>query len=197
MDTCALMVRGVPVVFSQQVFAPVAVEVAPHAVNVIGVVLGVVVLEQKRAALHAVVVAFAFLQAAHPCEFDLVKACLADFVQPLVRLRSRLRAQVLLDESEQRALLIFAELAIGDAPVFPDGRFALVRVIARRGNADNGVGALRGDENSTSARPRSSSALSTRVPFIGPSRTSAGFAPKNCGLLPIDLPFTIVQFCEQ
>jgi hypothetical protein len=47
MDIYVLMVRGVPVVFCQQAFAPVAVEVAPHAVNVIGVVLCVVVLDQN------------------------------------------------------------------------------------------------------------------------------------------------------
>ena len=64
----------------QQVFAPVAVEVAPHAVNVIGVVLCVVVLDQKRAALHPVVVALTLLQAAHPGEFDPVETRLPDFV---------------------------------------------------------------------------------------------------------------------
>ena len=85
----------------QQVFAPVAVEVTPHAVNVIGVVLRVIVLDQKRAALHAVVVAFAFLQAAHPGEFDLVEARLADFVQPLACLRLWLRAKILLDQGQQ------------------------------------------------------------------------------------------------
>ena len=53
---CASMGRRIPVVLRQQVFAPVAVEVTPHAVNVIGVVVCVVVLDQKRAALYAVVV---------------------------------------------------------------------------------------------------------------------------------------------
>ena len=56
MGICASMGRRIPVVLRQQVFAPVAVEVTPHAVNVIGVVLCVVVLDQKRAALYAVVV---------------------------------------------------------------------------------------------------------------------------------------------
>ena len=35
--------------FCQQVFAPVTVEITPYAVNVIGIVLRVVVLDQKRA----------------------------------------------------------------------------------------------------------------------------------------------------
>jgi hypothetical protein len=55
MHACVLMMRDIPVVFGEKIFAPVAVKVAPHAVNVIGVVLRVIELDQKRAALHAVV----------------------------------------------------------------------------------------------------------------------------------------------
>jgi len=95
-------------VLPSQVFAPVTVEVSPNTVNVIGVVLRVVVFDQKRTALHTVIVAFASLQAAHPGEFDLVKAGVADFVQSRERLRARLRAQIFLDQSQQRALLFFA-----------------------------------------------------------------------------------------
>ena len=120
------MMRGIPVVFGQKVFAPVAVEVAPHAVDVIGVVLRVIELDQKRGALHAVVVAFAFLQAAHPGEFDLVETRLADFVEPLACLCGRLRAQVDLNQGQQRTLLLFAEFAVGDAFVILDGGLALV-----------------------------------------------------------------------
>ena len=49
----------------------------------------------------------------------------------------------------------------------------------------------------TSARPRSSSAASTRVPFFGPSRTSAGLLPMNCGVVASDFPATIVQCSER
>ena len=49
----------------------------------------------------------------------------------------------------------------------------------------------------TSARPRSSSAARTRVPFFGPSRTSAGLLPMNCGVVARDLPATIVQCSER
>jgi hypothetical protein len=102
------MVRGVPVVCCQQVFAPVTVEITPHAVNVIGVVLSVVVLDQKRGALHTVIVAFASLQASHPSEFYLIEAGVTDFLQTLARLCTRLRTQIFLDQSQQRALLLFA-----------------------------------------------------------------------------------------
>src|ERR1700730_16107149 len=121
-----LMMRGVRVVCRQQVFAPVAVKIAPHAVNVIGVVLSVIVLDQKGDALNAVVVAFAFVQSAHPGEFNLVQTRLAYFLQPLACLRWWLRAQVLLDQGQQHTLLVLAKLAVGDASVLLYCRFALV-----------------------------------------------------------------------
>ncbi len=83
MNTSVLVMRGVPVVLCQQVCAPVTVEIAPHAVNVIGVVLRIVVLDQKSAALHAVVVTFTFLQPAHPGKFDPLEARLTDLVKTL------------------------------------------------------------------------------------------------------------------
>ncbi len=90
--------RGILVVVCQKVFAEVAVEVAPGAVNVVGVVLRIVVFDEERAALHAVVVAFAFLQTAHPSEFNLVEARLTDFLEPLACLLSWLRAEVFLNQ---------------------------------------------------------------------------------------------------
>jgi len=44
---------------------------------------------------------------------------------------------------------------------------------------------------------RSLSTGSARWPFCGPSRTSAGLAPKNDGVVDTALPRTIVQFCER
>jgi hypothetical protein len=46
---------------AEQVSTKVAVEVAPHRVDVVPVVLGVVVLDQERRALDAVVMLFAAL----------------------------------------------------------------------------------------------------------------------------------------
>src|SRR5437763_17117106 len=59
-----VMVRRHLVMRLENVQAPVAFEVAPDGVDVVGVVLGVVVLDQEMAALDAVVVALALLQAA-------------------------------------------------------------------------------------------------------------------------------------
>ena len=94
--------------------------------DVIGIVLRVVVFDQECAALHAVVVAFAFFQAAHPGEFDLVEARQANFVEALACLRGRLGAEVFLNQGEEGALLIFGELAVGDAFIFLDGGGAIV-----------------------------------------------------------------------
>ena len=75
------------------VMSPVAVEVAPHAMNVIRVVLGIIVLNQKGAALDAVVMSLAFFEATHPCELDEIESGLANLVQPAARLRLWLSAR--------------------------------------------------------------------------------------------------------
>ena len=54
------------VVFPQQIFAEIPVELSPHSMDVIGVVLSIVVLEQKRGRLNPVVVALARLPSAGP-----------------------------------------------------------------------------------------------------------------------------------
>ena len=48
----------------------------------IGIILRIIVFDQERTSLHSVVVTLAFLQATHPGKPDLVKAGLANFIQP-------------------------------------------------------------------------------------------------------------------
>src|SRR6185369_14195694 len=60
------MMRRGSIVLGQQVCAPVPLEFPPHAVDVVGMVLGVVVLDQERRALNAVIGTLALLEAAHP-----------------------------------------------------------------------------------------------------------------------------------
>src|SRR2546423_1542483 len=67
-----------PVVRGEEVQAPVAFEVAPDGVDVVGVVLRVVVLDQEARTLDPVVVALTLLDAAHPGELNLVQPGLAD-----------------------------------------------------------------------------------------------------------------------
>src|SRR5258707_8581944 len=126
-----LMMRRVPVVFRQQVFPPVAMEVAPHAVDVVGTILCVVILDEKCASLNAIIMPFAFLEAAHPCEFDLIEARLFNLVESLDRLRPWLRAQIFLDQRHQHALLVFAEFAVSNAFVLLDRGLALDRKSTR------------------------------------------------------------------
>src|SRR5256885_9222919 len=137
--TRMLMVGRVPVVFRQQILAPVTVEVAPYAMNVVGVVLGIVVLDQKCAALHAIVMTLAFFQTTHPCEFDLIEARVPDLVESWDSLCSWLRTQVFLDQRHQRALLVFAELAIGDALVVLNRGLPLIarQYVIGRGSVDH------------------------------------------------------------
>src|SRR5262249_38459148 len=56
----------------QQVLAPIARELTPDAMDVVGLVLRVVVLNQERRRLNTIVVRIALLDAARPCEPDVL-----------------------------------------------------------------------------------------------------------------------------
>src|SRR5258708_27269221 len=64
------MVGGHSVMLGQEISAPVPLELSPHAVDMVRVVLGVVVLDQERGTLDAVVVALTFPEPAHPRDLD-------------------------------------------------------------------------------------------------------------------------------
>src|SRR6266571_7332118 len=76
-----LRVRDLLVVRPQGVFAKVVLEIAPDGVDVIGVVLGIVVLHQKSRALNAIIMALAGFQSARPGEMKVIVAGLADFAE--------------------------------------------------------------------------------------------------------------------
>ena len=61
------------------------------------------------------------------------------------------------------------------------------------------IAATRPDKSSafSNSRARSSSAGRVRSPFRGPSFTSAGFAPRNCGVEAISRPRTTVKLSER
>ena len=91
---CSLVMTGL-VVQLQQVHAEVAVEIAPDGVDVVGVVLRVVVFDQERRGLHAIVVRVALLGPAGPGEInilarllDLLFAGFRDLVRHVSRIRT-------------------------------------------------------------------------------------------------------------
>src|SRR5262245_4509649 len=72
-------------VLAQDVSSEVAVEIPPDRVNVVAVVLGVVVLDQERRALHAVIVLLALLGLAEPGKPHLVQPGTLDLADALGR----------------------------------------------------------------------------------------------------------------
>ena len=87
------------VVLSQQVDAEIVLEVSPDAVDVVGVVLGVVVFDQERRPLDAVVVRLSALEASGPREADLFDARLEDLAQVVA---GQLRAKPFRVEDDDR-----------------------------------------------------------------------------------------------
>src|SRR4029434_7596590 len=62
------------VVQLQQIHAKVAIKSAPHSMDVVRVVLGVIVLNEKRGALYRIVMRVATIQTACPGKMNLVDA---------------------------------------------------------------------------------------------------------------------------
>ena len=72
------------IVFAEQVFAEIVGRIAPHGMDVIGVVLRVVEFDQKRRAVQAVIMGLPRLQAAGPCETDVLEPRRRDLGQILI-----------------------------------------------------------------------------------------------------------------
>src|ERR1019366_3970573 len=93
------------VVQLQQIHAKVAVEIAPDGMDVVGVVLGVVVFDQKPRSLHPIVVRVALLNAAGPGEVDIL-ARLLDLLFAAFRYLVRHVSRILFDERHQQFELL-------------------------------------------------------------------------------------------
>src|SRR5688572_33245707 len=109
------MVRRVPVMFLEEIDAEVAVKVPPDRMNVIGVVLRVVILDQERRSLQAVVMRLAAQEPTHPREANVIQAGLAEPREARLGHSPRLGPGVLVDNREQEAALLGGEISEGNA----------------------------------------------------------------------------------
>lgn len=143
----------------------------PDRVDVIGLVLRVVVLDDQRRTMQPVIMRLMRLQAAGPGEMEALEACLAD---PRTLRLNRRRAQgadEFLDDPQ-------AEAAIPSAPkLTPTG---CRKLFSRPGPvmmSSKGLAAITAAARCLSRRgwrPRASSAPRTRSPALGPCSTVAG-----------------------
>src|SRR6187551_477308 len=111
------VMRRVLQMLREQIRAPVSVEVSPDRVNVVRVVLRVVVFDQKRRTLDAIVVPLPARQAAHPGELHSTESGQPDAREPRLRERFRLRARVLVDERQQQTALLAGEVGVRDPEI--------------------------------------------------------------------------------
>src|SRR5882757_5735970 len=79
-----VFVRDLFIVPPQDVVTEIIFQIAPHGVNVIGVVLRVIVFDQESRPLDAVVVRLSRLQSAGPGKMDLVQPGVIDFPHIIV-----------------------------------------------------------------------------------------------------------------
>ena len=180
-----LLIVALLIVIFQQVLAQVAVEIAPDAVDVVGVVLGVVVLDQERRALNR------GSSAGRPCSGRRPRRSRCSY--PTFSIWSSRAAATLLRHvvgvlAEQRHQLIELLRHSAWTRRIPEGcpwmaalRLFIVIISPGAFSAKIAVFFCSASSDVMRSRPRSSSAERTRKPVRGPSRTSAGLAPKKLG----------------
>ena len=115
-------------VLAQDVTAEVALQIAVHGVDVVGVVLRVVVFDQQRRAVHAVVVFLTAFDAACPGEVQLFEARTLEARESVLRGIGVQPAGVQLDQPPQ--LLLLGRVHVGGCQPF-DGERSHLRIIAR------------------------------------------------------------------
>ena len=170
------------VVLGQQVPGEVAAQVAPHGVDVIGLVLGVVVLDEQARPL-SVIVAGARLDWPGPPEAHLVESGVGDVGPGLVGDGGGRPIDVLAGAATRTATLQPVQPCVRDAARLPGSAATGSQREAMSAGALTAIRAIR-RWSSCSASISSRQVLLPRQgaqPACGPSSTVAGSAPKKCG----------------
>src|SRR3954452_2883638 len=101
--------------FAEQVFAKVILKIAPDRVDMVGVVLGVVVFEEERRGLKAIIMRLPFFNAPSPAKIDFLQAGFLDLLNIFAR---EIRTQALdvnSDQPHQRVTLSFRKVRSANA----------------------------------------------------------------------------------
>src|SRR3954447_2717778 len=99
--------RGLLVMFAKQVFTEITLEVTPDSMDVIGVVLGVVVLEQESRTLDTIIVRIPLFGSARPTEIDFIESCFLDAGEIFTGEVGTQSLDVSFDKMEQQSGLAF------------------------------------------------------------------------------------------
>src|SRR6266508_6061919 len=105
----------------QHIHVPVMCEIAPDTMDMIGMVLRIVILNQKRRPFDGIVVSLATLLGTSPGEAQLVQARPLD-PRPAVRAHLfRSSLDIVADQVDQMATLLSRECGVGDAARYGRG----------------------------------------------------------------------------
>src|SRR5262249_4863032 len=99
------------VVKFQEIQTKIAIKPAPHRVDVIGIILSVVILNQERGTLQSIVVWFPTLETACPCKMEFIDACLFEASQLIACQIFRQVMGILVKQIRQLLQLWLAHLA--------------------------------------------------------------------------------------
>src|SRR4029450_6041363 len=108
-------VGGFPIVAREHVFAEISGEIAPDSMDMVGVVLRVVVLEQEGRSLHAIIVRLSGRIGSGPGKMDVVETGLVDRAEISIAHLVTASPHVLLDKAPEEFLLGSAHLRGGQS----------------------------------------------------------------------------------
>src|SRR3954454_11191037 len=102
------------VVFAQEVFTEITLEIPPDRVNMVCVVLGVVVFEQERRALDAIIMRLPFFSPSRPSEIDFVQSCFPNLLKIFVSHFGTKTLDINLNQMQEHLFLRGIELIRAD-----------------------------------------------------------------------------------
>src|SRR4051812_18697968 len=110
--------RDLVIMFSKKVFAEVAIEIALNGMDMIGIILSVVVLEEEGRALYAIIMRFSLFGAAGPTEVDFIQSGFGDLREVLASEIRPNPLDVVFNETQQSCFRSPVHVSGSDADLF-------------------------------------------------------------------------------
>src|SRR5437764_13778838 len=105
--------RDLVVMFEEQIFAKVAVKIAPDGMNMVRIVLRVVVFEKEGWTLNPIIMRLAFVETTGPSEINLIESRPLDLLEILPGQVRTNALDVAFDHLQQSASLGLIEFTAG------------------------------------------------------------------------------------
>src|SRR5438045_2166053 len=117
--------RDLVVMFEEQVFAKIAVKIAPDGMNMVRIVLRVVVFQKEGWTLNPIIMRLTFVEATGPPEINFIKSGLLDLLEIVPGHVGTNTLDVAFDHLQQSGSLGLIEFSAGDPDLLERFHFSL------------------------------------------------------------------------